>query len=35
MGSELERCYDVLVIYLNVIKGLEEAVKRWWVNPYE
>jgi len=35
MGSELERCYDALIIWLNIIKAWEEAVKRWWVNPFE
>ena len=35
MGSELERCYDAIIIYFNIIKALEEAVKRWWVNPFE
>ncbi len=35
MGSEeLERCYDALIIYLNILRALEEAVKRWWVDPF-
>jgi len=35
MESDLERCYNTIIIYLNIIKALKEAVKRWWVNPYE
>jgi len=35
MGSELERCYDTIIIYLNILKALKEYVKRWWVDPFE
>ena len=35
MGSELDRCFEAVVIYLNILKALKEFVKRWWVNPYE
>jgi len=35
MESDLERCYNAIIIYLNIIRALEEYKKRWWVNPYE
>ncbi len=35
MVKELERCYDALIIWLNILKAYKEAIKRWWVNPYE
>ena len=35
MESDLEKCYNTIIIYLNIIKALKEAAKRWWVNPYE
>jgi len=39
MGSKkesgLERCFEVLAIYLTIIKAWKEFVKRWWVNPYD
>lgn len=35
MDSELEICWKALLIYFNILKALKEAVKRWWVDPYE
>ena len=33
--SELEKCWDNLLIRLNIYKALKEAVKKWWVDPFE
>ena len=35
MGSELKKCYDAIIVYINIKKALKEAAKKWWVNPFE
>jgi len=35
MGSELERCYDDIIIYFNMLKALKKAIEKWWVDPFE
>ncbi len=34
MESELEICYNTIIIYLTILKALKEAAKRWWVDPW-
>lgn len=34
MDSELEICWEFLLIWLNIVKSFKEFIKRWWVDPY-